>query len=963
MRKGIKTIFICFSLFVVMFWFHGHALAGKASETIKVGYLEQCELIYKQAGKAQGMAVDYFDLIAQHTGWEYEYIAVTRQQAQESLNSGQVDILCLSQHEKEWQNRFLYSEATLGFEYFLIYSDKDSDIYYDDYQAMDGLRTGVLSDNHYIEELYELMQDEGFGLELVYYDTKEDMLAAFEEGGVDLFVTGSYDSYHQYKLVSRFGGQPIYCITKQEKKALMDEFDSTLQTVKIQQPTTVSDLLSNYFSNRLYSCGPLYTREEHEYIENAEPVKVNMRLRSHPLSYSSDGEYGGIFVDFMQLLSEKSGLEFELVMDTETLPLGQRIQSMKDNDYLVFLPGRVVRENEIKDVIVSNSLIRTNLSYVKRRDKAGIEGRRDYIFALTEDMNYLVPLLQEESSEYSFLYFASTEECLEAVYDGTADIAIQDNYAVSYALQKPQYAEHLAVCPGEEFSMDFCLVAEKDNQILMQILNKAIEQIEKDSVEKLVTTELFWHPYQMSIWDWFYKYRRVLIFTVFFMVLGIVVYSILLRKMTALSIQRKDYESLKDKVQQDLVTGVYNRYSFYDKAREMLYNSSEVMYIVMADIANFKVVNDLYGMDMGDQLLSYMAKAFLELGKERNMIVARFTGDHFYMCLSAQDFHEIAFPQRFKTFLQDMEITVSYGVFQAEPQMNIPVNIMCDRANLAAHDKEQKSVGYIRYYSDEERNRIIQKQEIENDMEKALENHQFCVYVQPKYDINEGTIVGGEALVRWKHPQKGMISPGVFIDIFEKNGFIVQLDYYVWEETCRILADLKAQGISGYPVSINVSRAHFYGTDILNKLTELIEKYQLQPQDLELEITESICGEDSEVIYQKIRNLQHAGFKVAMDDFGSGYSSLNMLKEMPLDIIKMDLKFLDGGEDEEKSRNILYTLISLAQNLNLFVVVEGVETEDQVEFLRQIGNHYVQGYYFSRPVESAVYENMLKARS
>jgi EAL domain-containing protein (putative c-di-GMP-specific phosphodiesterase class I) len=205
-----------------------------------------------------------------------------------------------------------------------------------------------------------------------------------------------------------------------------------------------------------------------------------------------------------------------------------------------------------------------------------------------------------------------------------------------------------------------------------------------------------------------------------------------------------------------------------------------------------------------------------------------------------------------------------------------------------------------------------------------------------------------------------MIPPFEFIGVFEKNGFIIRLDYFVWEETCKLLSKLKKEGYGGYPISINVSRAHFYGNGLMEKLKELIEKYEIEPQELELEITETICAEDPEIIYKKVRQLQESGFKVAMDDFGSGYSSLNMLKEMPLDIIKMDLKFLDGGDNEEKSHYILQTLISLAQNMKLLVVVEGVETKVQVEFLRDIGSYYAQGYYFSKPVDIETYECMLK---
>ena len=310
--------------------------------------------------------------------------------------------------------------------------------------------------------------------------------------------------------------------------------------------------------------------------------------------------------------------------------------------------------------------------------------------------------------------------------------------------------------------------------------------------------------------------------------------------------------------------------------------------------------------------------------------------------------------------MEELRIKVVYGVYFVKIKSNLPVNIMCDRARTAVRKKDEHNKTYIHYYSDEEHNKVLEEQEIEREMEKALKERQFCIYVQPKFDIDTENVVGGETLVRWIHPTKGMIAPYKFIPLFERNGFIIHLDYFIWEETCRLLADLKKKGYPSKAISINVSRSHFYGDELKEKLEELITKYQLEPWELELEITETICAVDPETIYAKVKELRKVGFRVAMDDFGSGYSSLNMLKEMPLDIIKMDLKFLDGGDAVERSRYILSSLIYLAQNMQLHVVVEGVETREQIDFLKEIGNHYVQGYYFSKPVETMVYEGMLK---
>ena len=409
--------------------------------------------------------------------------------------------------------------------------------------------------------------------------------------------------------------------------------------------------------------------------------------------------------------------------------------------------------------------------------------------------------------------------------------------------------------------------------------------------------------------------------------------------------------------QQDEITGLFNRSAFYEIAREWIQTSDEEMYIVTMHIVNFKIVNEHYGMTTGDRLLRKIGKQLRALDKNESMLISRFLSDHFYMCIPKSEFEQIKLPRSFQTFLEDIDIRVIYGVFLAEDR-NLPIHVMCDRALEAAHDKTANYTDYIRFYNDKTHQQTLLEREIEAEMERALAERQFYVVVQPKYDPASEEIVGGEALVRWHDPQKGVVSPCVFINIFERNGFIVPLDHFVWEETCRLQAQMKRKGIKTVPISINVSRIHFYNRELRSKFRELIQKYHLEPLDIELEITESICGSDAENIFDTIRELQSDGFKIAMDDFGSGQSSLNMLKEMPLDILKMDLRFL-GGE-ENKSHVILKSLIEMAHTMDLNVVVEGVELSSQVEFLRQFERCHLQGYYYSRPVETDVFEAMLK---
>ena len=428
-----------------------------------------------------------------------------------------------------------------------------------------------------------------------------------------------------------------------------------------------------------------------------------------------------------------------------------------------------------------------------------------------------------------------------------------------------------------------------------------------------------------------------------------------------LRVQKKEVDALRKHVQKDQISGTYSREYFLEKAQEMMEKNPTDLFIVRFNISHFKVINEFQGTEKCDQLLWEIGQKLKDQGEKEGFIAGRFFADRFYLCIHKEDFERIEFVKKMFVPWLGMEINFNYGVCPVEENGSIPV--MCDRADMALKRKGKDEDEYIRYYSDDFHQKLMQEREIESEMEAAVAQRQFCIYIQPKFDVDQEQITGGEVLVRWIHPQKGLISPGVFISVFEKNGFIRKLDYYVWEESCRFLAEAKKKGLPEYPLSVNVSRIHFYSTELEEKWLDLLEKYQLDAKNIELEVTESICDENPEMIINQCRQLQKLGFRISMDDFGSGYSSLNMLRKLPLDILKMDLKFLeeDGDlEEKMKGRDILRTQIELAHTIGLDVVVEGLETKEQKDFIKEIGSCAAQGYYFARPMPASEYAEMIQ---
>lgn len=423
----------------------------------------------------------------------------------------------------------------------------------------------------------------------------------------------------------------------------------------------------------------------------------------------------------------------------------------------------------------------------------------------------------------------------------------------------------------------------------------------------------------------------------------------------------KENSAIVSQVKYDKLTGLYSKDFFYRKANELISENPNKKYsIICTNIENFKLYNDIFGLKKGDELLRNIADN-IRKHAPKNTICGRYEADRFLLIREReQEKHDRELFFNTQIPLIDNNVILKWGIYEINDK-SISIEQSCDRALLAVDSIKGQYNIHFALYDDVMREKMIREKAITDVMEKAIEENQFIVYLQPKYDLNNDTMAGAEALVRWIHPTWGFMSPAEFIPLFEKNGFITSLDLYVWERALQYLQEFKLKGYPMLPISVNVSRADIYQTDIVKKLLDLTKKYDIEPKYLHLEITETAYAEDPGKIIETVEILKAHGFILEMDDFGSGYSSLNMLNDMKLDILKLDTKFIQSEMSKPISRSILRFIINLAHWMGLTVVAEGVETADQVQRLRNISCDYVQGYFFSRPIPKADFEELLKA--
>ena len=417
---------------------------------------------------------------------------------------------------------------------------------------------------------------------------------------------------------------------------------------------------------------------------------------------------------------------------------------------------------------------------------------------------------------------------------------------------------------------------------------------------------------------------------------------------------RADYDSM---------TKLYNAEAFYRNVSERIHLKSDTLFAIVAmDIEHFRIINDRFGVETGNRCLEAMGDAIRNSIAEDG-IAGRYEADMFSILISYEKEEDIIDYIKKVDSLFDFEeaklcgSTLSFGIYKITNR-DVAIRLMCDRARLAKKDIKGNMLTNFAIYDD--RIRLMQRKlsQMESEMQTALENHEFVMYLQPKIDLKTEKICGAEALVRWVHPTGGLRLPGEFLPYFESNGFIKKLDEYMWETAAEYLSRLKENDIS-VPISVNISRYHIGNTDLINTLLGLTKKFGIENRNLELEITETLFTEDVEKLYEIMNALKAEGFVIEMDDFGSGYSSLNMLREAPVDVIKIDRYFVDEIMSTKRGRIIIENSVTMSKQLGLLVVAEGVETKDQVDFLKSVNCDVAQGYYYSKPVDMDEFERML----
>ncbi len=431
------------------------------------------------------------------------------------------------------------------------------------------------------------------------------------------------------------------------------------------------------------------------------------------------------------------------------------------------------------------------------------------------------------------------------------------------------------------------------------------------------------------------------------------------------SIQLAEGNNLIHENERDTLTNLYTKVFFMQYARQYdRYYPEMATDAIVLNINRFHLVNELHGRDYGNKILKTLAELVQEIAERTGGLACRYEADMYYLYIPACSDYDALVKQFSESFIErtdSAKISIRIGVYQ-NADMSIDMEQRFERANtVCASLRSSYQTAYM-VYDNQLHEKELYQEKLITEMDSALAERQFKVYFQPKYSIqgNRPVLSSAEALIRWIHPETGMISPGVFIPLFESNGLVHKLDRFVWNGAAEQIRKWKEKYQISIPVSVNVSRIDVYDPEFENEITEIVRVNELEPAEVLLEITESAYTENSSQIIETVNRLRAIGFRIEMDDFGSGYSSLNMLTLLPIDALKLDMQFIRNITTSEKAYKMVELMLEIAAFLNVPVIAEGVETEEQYQLLKKAGCDIIQGYYFSKPLPAEEFEKLIE---
>lgn len=949
--------------------------AAEADRTVKVliPLMNDSGFVTYENGTFSGYYIDYLNEIAKYTGWTYEFTAIESfDELEKACEEKNYDFMAGIVYSEEYDDAYFeYPEHAIGAKRYVFALPKNSGITPDkEYSYLRGVRIGV-ANNASGMELEERFRNfclmyginctsdtngDAKGVTLVQIEPSERQ-EKMNSGEIDgLLGSDAFCLSENMYAITTFGLDQIYFVSPNGRMNLLAELNDTLEKINNFDPDYNDRLYEKYFAETLQYT-PSFDEKETAYLAEEHVFRVAMPENYAPYSYiNADGKPAGIAAEVLRQITQQTGemLRFEYVFYDTVSAAGDAVKNgiCEINGVCVYS----LLQKSDGSVRRSVSFYSDDYLFYKNNGKAAEEAEAAIL--LPELPEVLVHSFgaEEEIAEGELPWI-----CLEETEAGRSSFTVMLSRMGDY--YKSYYGfSGLSTYPMADGDVMFCFAyASKVDQAAISVIDKCLAAVEEEDLSNYAAEVSLTEHKEYTIGNYIKNHMEA-----FALILAGVLLVICAALVHIMIVMSRNSRKIHDLLYRDEVTGGNSYRKFLEDAAETVKEPGKHM-VLYINISSFKYINDVFGYEEGDSVLCMIRDFLQEHVSEKGF--ARIYADRFVALVSYKEEGEIhaeirqsleefekVCQQKFPSF--NIWLKVGAYIIQDGDDVQKAVNL----ANYAVDEIQKTSKNEFIFYDEAMHERVLNQKEIEKDMRGAMDKGEYEAFYQPKYNIETKELIGAEALIRWRHPQKGLLSPGIFIPIFEKNHYIIQVDFYVFECVCRFIRSLLDQGQKCFPISSNFSRLHLDQPDFVPHLIEIAEKYRVPPEYLEIEITETVAMADFDQLIIAVDQLKDKGFQVSIDDFGSGYSSIQLLYKLPIDVLKFDKAFVDHAEISPIESELVDSIITVSHRNGIKIICEGVETIEQEDFVRRHNCVYVQGFLYSRPVPEQEFREMVVGR-
>lgn len=910
-------------------------------------------------GNLSGYGYEYLQEISKYTGWQYEYVVADWAACLNMLERGEIDLVGLVPFNSQYSARFDYPDVASGIAFASLYVKKDNqNIAYQDYSSFAELTIGTANEHVDPQFIRQFCDTYRIQPAMREYRSSEALFSALMAGEVDAMVCVDAMRMDNVKNIAPIAKYAYYFITTKNNRQVLKQLNYAQEQIKNITPYFEPLLHHKYFSSSIIA----FTKEEQKYIANSAAMTVVYDPNWAPIeSYDPEtNTIKGITADIFGQIAAFSGLKFTFVTPDD---FSDALHMLQNGDVDLITGVEHIKNRIERPIRLSESMLTIPSMAIKNKESAP---NQTCIVVLPKDYTTTEKYINAVQLDGKVIYKETIEDCFDAIAAGEADLTYANIYTTNNLMQNPKYKNLVSTLVQHYSDKIHVGISPYADPILVSIINKSLRSISKDEMDAIILKNTIHQSPDNSIMSAIYRNTEE------FMIISGCVILLVICILTYIILMKNRYNKTIEKLAfVDDLTGMWNHNKFKKEAAALLRGNPGQRYaILFLNIEKFKYINNSYGFDVGDQVLRHISST-LAANISVGNIFARFSADQFILMIRYGDIQDIvamleSLYRKLRNFQRNsmdaypLSFSCGISLIGAETGKDgrsaADINFYIDQALMAQRTLKGKHGNSYIFYNDAFREQIVKEKRIEDIMEKALKDHEFILYYQPKYNLSDTKIAGAEALVRWQRPDCGLIYPNDFIPIFEKNGFIAKLDFYILETVFSQIRSWLAQGKDLVPISVNLSRVHINNPNFVSQLKALFDRYAIPRRLVEFEITESAFIDNFKNLQKMICKLKEYDFIVSMDDFGSGYSSLNLLKEVPFDILKIDKDFFQEGYSIEREQIIIASIVEMSRKLKIKVVAEGVETERQADFLRKINCDMAQGYMFSRPMPLSEFE-------